>query len=106
MSVHIEKQNKHKKQQRKNKQRTWYTESSPVIIHDGVESVGDGDGGTVGKVSANGPLDEYIRLHIHRCRRLVQNQNFSFPQKSSGKANQLSLPNTAIKRKISRQVML
>lgn len=41
----------------------------------GVEAVGDGQGGAVLKRCPDGLLDQSVRLRVHGCCRLVQNQN-------------------------------
>ena len=56
---------------------TWITVpvNSPVVVHDGVESVGDGDNGARAEGGANGVLDQRVCFHVNRRRRFVQNQN-------------------------------
>ena len=68
---------------------------SQVIVHDGVEPVGYGEDGTVGKLSADGLLNEVISLQVHGCRGFIQNQNLGLAQESSSQTHQLTLTHTA-----------
>lgn len=65
----------------------------PIRIHDGVESMSDGDDGTVGKLLPDCVLDEGVRLKVNGSRRLVKDQHLSLAQQSSGQTHQLSLSN-------------
>ena len=47
----------------------------PVVVHDGVEPVGDGQDAAVGELLPDGRLDQIIRLQVNCCCSLVQNQN-------------------------------
>ena len=47
----------------------------PVVVSDGVESVCDGEYGAALEGLPDGGLDEVIRLHIHGCCRLIQQQD-------------------------------
>jgi len=66
----------------------------PGVVHDGVESVGDGEHGAVLELCADGGLDQVVRLQIHSCSGFIQNQNLGFPEESSSQANQLPLTQT------------
>ena len=46
-----------------------------VVADDGVDAVGDGEDGALGKVPGNGRLHACIRVRIHGHRRLVQHQD-------------------------------
>ena len=71
------------------------TYSSPVVVHDGVQPVGDGDNSTASKLIANGLLDEVICFHVNCSSGLIKHQNLGFPQQSSCKTHKLALPHTA-----------
>ena len=49
----------------------------PVVVHDGVESVGDGEDAAPGELLPDRGLDKVVRLQVHGCRGLVQNQNLN-----------------------------
>lgn len=68
---------------------------SLVAVHDGVQSVSNGDGGAVGELLLDGRLDEVIGLQIHGGSGLVHDQNLGFPKQSPGQAQQLPLPDAA-----------
>ena len=61
--------------------------SIPVIVHDGVEPVCDGEHGAVGKLPSDGLLDEVVGLEVHGSRGLVQYQDLRLPQQRSGQAD-------------------
>ena len=44
-----------------------------VVVHDGVESVGDGEHRAVWELPPDGGLHQVVSLKVHRSRRLVQN---------------------------------
>ena len=48
---------------------------TPVIVHDGVETMGYGEDGTVGKLFADGLLNEVVCLQVHGCSGLIQHQD-------------------------------
>lgn len=60
-------------------------------VHDGVESMGNGQNGTISEFSANGGLNEGISFQIDGCRRLVQDEDFGFAQEGACQANELPL---------------
>jgi len=68
--------------------------NSPGVVHDGVEAMGDGQHGAVLKLSADGGLDEGVRLQVNRGCGLVQNQNLGLPQQSPGQTHELTLAQT------------
>ena len=47
----------------------------PVVVHDGVESVGDGEDAAPGKLLPDGRLDEVISLQVNSRGGLIQDQN-------------------------------
>ena len=66
----------------------------PVIVHDGIEPVSNGDDGAFFKLVANGCLYEVVGLHVHGGSRLVQHQDPCLSQQCPSKTGQLALPNT------------
>ena len=44
-------------------------------VEDGVDAVSNREGGTAGKVCADGPLDECVGLAVHAGRRLIGDQH-------------------------------
>ena len=67
---------------------------SLVIVHDCVDAVSYSEDGAIGKLCADGILDEAISLQIHGCRSLIQYQNLGLTQKSSCQTHQLTLADT------------
>ena len=65
---------------------------APGGVHDGVDAVGDGDGGAVGELPPDGVLDEVVGLQVHGGRGLVQHQHAGLPEERPGEAHQLPLP--------------
>lgn len=63
----------------------------PVVVHDGVETVGNGDDGGASELLSNGPLDECVRVHVDGGSRFVQHQHLRLAQQCSRQAHQLSL---------------
>ena len=51
----------------------------------------DGDHSALFELSSYCVLDEIICFQIHCCCCFIQNKDLSFPEKSSGQANQLAL---------------
>ena len=47
----------------------------PVVVHDCVQPVSNGEDGAGGEGVLDGALDGVVRLHIYRRRRLVQQEN-------------------------------
>ena len=47
----------------------------PVVVHDGVESVGDGEDAAPGKLLPDGRLNEVISLQVNSRGGLIQDQN-------------------------------
>ena len=68
----------------------------PVVVHDGVEAVSNGEDGGISKLCADGLLDEVVSLQVHSCRCLVQHQDLGLAQQSSRQTHQLTLPDTAL----------
>lgn len=52
----------------------------PGVVHDGVESVSDGENGAVLELCADGGLDEIVRLQIDSSRGFIQDQDPGLPQ--------------------------
>ena len=67
---------------------------SLVIVQDGVEAMGYGENRAVPKLGTNRLLDEVIRFHVNGRSGFIQHKNLCLAQKSSGQADQLTLPNT------------
>lgn len=65
---------------------------SPGAVHDAVQAVGDGEDGAVRELFANRILNQVVRLQVHSCRGLVQDQDARFPQQCSSQTQQLPLP--------------
>ena len=63
----------------------------PVVVQDGVKSVGYSDDCTLLKLFTDRLLDQRIGLHVDRRRRLVKHQDFGLPQKRSCQTHQLTL---------------
>ena len=63
----------------------------PVVVQDGVKSMGYGDDCTLLKLFTNRLLDQGIGLHVNRRRRLVQHQDLGLPQQRSCQTHQLTL---------------
>ena len=68
---------------------------SPGVVHDGVESVGDGEHGAVLKLGPDGGLDQGVGLQVHGRCGLVQHQNLGLPQQSPGQTHKLPLAQAA-----------
>ena len=51
----------------------------PGVVHDGVESVSDGQDSAVLKLGADGGLDQVVHLQVHSSCGLVQNQDLGLP---------------------------
>lgn len=66
----------------------------PGVVHDGVESVRDGEDGAVLKLCADGGLDEIVGLQVHSGRSFIQDEDSGLPQQSSSQTHQLPLTNT------------
>ncbi len=54
----------------------------------------NGKHGTVGKLSADGVLEEIVGLQIHGCGGFIQDQYTGFPEQGPGETQQLPLTNT------------
>ncbi len=63
----------------------------PSVVHDGIETVCDGQNGAVLKLSSDSGLYQIVRLQVYSCSGFIQNQNLGLPQESSSQANQLPL---------------
>ncbi len=66
----------------------------PSVVHDGVETVCDGQNGAVLKLSSDSGLYQIVCLQVYSCSGFIQNQNLGLPQESSSQANQLPLTQT------------
>ena len=64
---------------------------SPVVVHNGVESVCYGKYGAVLEGRPDGRLYKVIRLKVNGGRGLVQDQNQGSSEKGTGQAHQLTL---------------
>ena len=72
---------------------------SPVIVHDGVEAVGNGDDSRISKLSTDRFLDEVVCFHVDGSSRLVQDKDLGLAKESPGQADQLSLTNAGRERR-------
>lgn len=79
--------------------------ASPVVVHDGVEPMCDGQHCAVLKLGADGGLDEVIGLQVNGSCSLVQNQDATLTEQGPGKAHELPLAHT-VKRKGRRLQLL
>ena len=50
----------------------------PITVHDGVESVSDGEYCAVSELTSNRLLYEFISFQVHRGRRFIENQDLTF----------------------------
>ena len=60
-----------------------------------MQPVCDGQHGAVGEACPQRLLDEFVRLHVHGGRGLVQHQDAGGPQQGSGQTQQLPLTHAA-----------
>ena len=67
---------------------------TPVIIHDGIEAVGDGENRTFCKLGSDGLLDEVVSLQVHCSCGLIQYQDPRLPEQGPGQTYQLTLTHT------------
>ena len=51
--------------------------ASPIVVHDGVEAMSDGQYCAVSELSPNGLLYQFISFQVHRGRGFIQNQEFT-----------------------------
>ena len=65
-------------------------------VENGVEAMRNGQDGAVLEHSADGALDELVRLKIHSCCCFIQHEYSCAAQNSARQANQLPLPNTKV----------
>ena len=68
---------------------------SQVIVHDCVESVSDGDDSAVGKLGADGLLDEVVSLQVHSSGGFIKHQDLGLTEEGSRQTHQLPLTDTA-----------
>lgn len=68
--------------------------ASPGVVHDGVETVSDGEDGTSVELCPDGGLNEVICFQVHGRGGLIQHEDLGLPQQGPSQANQLALPNT------------
>lgn len=66
----------------------------PIIIHDSIKSVSNGDHWAISKLGSYGGLDKIVSFQVDRCCRFIQNQDASLSQQCASQADQLPLPNT------------
>ena len=52
----------------------------PIIVHDGVEAVSDGEHRTIPELCLDRGLDQVVCLQVDRRRRLVQDQDLGLPE--------------------------
>lgn len=78
----------------------------PVVVHDGVESVGNSDDGGALEFLSNRPLDECISVHVDGGSCFVQHQHLRLAQQSPSQAHELSLSHTKMGIKISAMCSL
>lgn len=69
----------------------------PAVVHDGVKTVRDCQDRAVLKLRTDSHLNQVVCLHVHGRCGLIQNQNFGFPQQSSGQTQELPLTHTKSK---------
>ena len=67
---------------------------TPVIIHDGIEAVGDGENGTFCKLGSDSLLDEVVSLQVHCSCGLIQYQDPGLPEQGPSQTHQLTLTHT------------
>lgn len=72
----------------------------PSVIHDGVESVSDGEHCAVLKLCPDGHLYEVVSFQVNGGSGFIQYQDASFAEESSGQADELSLTDTGEERRI------
>ena len=65
--------------------------SLPIRVHDSVEPVSNGEYGAVSELGPDRRLDQLIRLQVHGCRRLIQDQDLGLTQEGPGQAEELTL---------------
>lgn len=58
----------------------------PVVVHDGVDAMSNRNDRAGSEFSANSGLDEVVRLRIHGCCRLVQDEDPGATKQRPGKA--------------------
>lgn len=68
----------------------------PVIVQDGVETMGNGENCRVGELLTDGLLDEGVGGDVNSSGGFVQDQDTSLAEKGTGKADQLALSDTAM----------
>ena len=68
--------------------------ASLVVVHNSVESMGDGYHRRRAELLLDCGLDERVCMLIHRSGGLVQHQDLRLPQESSSQADELSLSHT------------
>ena len=54
--------------------------SIPIVIHNGVEPVRNGEHCAVSELTTNGLLNEFISFQVHRGRGFVENQDLTFTE--------------------------
>ena len=67
-----------------------------VIVHDGVQPVGDGQDGGVLELSPDGLLDQVISLEVHSSRGFIQDEDLGLPEQGPGQTDELALPHWQI----------
>jgi len=66
-----------------------------VVVHDGVDSVCDGQHRTVSELAAYCRLDQIIGLRVDGRRRLIKDQHLGLTEQRTSQAHQLLLTHTA-----------
>ena len=67
-----------------------------IIIHDGIQSVGDCNNRALRKLRPDGLLDQVVCLQVHGCRGLVQHQDLGLAQEGPRQTHQLTLPHAQV----------
>ena len=68
----------------------------PVTVHDGVQSVGDGQDGAGGELAPDSGLNQVVRFQVNSGRGLVQEQYLGLPQTGAGQTDKLPLTHTEV----------
>ena len=67
----------------------------PIVIHDGIKSVSNGEYSASFELLSDGVLDEVVRLHVDGGRGLVQNEHLGLPEQRPRQTHQLPLTHAA-----------
>ncbi len=77
----------------------------PRAVHDGVEPVGDGQHGAVGKLLPDGGLDEVVGLHVDGGGGLVEHEQLGLSEEGPGKADELPLADAQVVAALGHRVV-